>query len=107
MSTTFELLPGELNLAFRAGDQLDATLDFDIDMTGYSVSASIVSLIDNATLSAVTATITNAQAGIVTIGLTETQTAALNPGTYRWRLTWTATGSVVRTAVSGLVEVKQ
>lgn len=106
MSTTFELLPGELNLAFRAGDQLDVSLDFDIDMTGYSVSANIASLVDGATIASVSATVTNASSGIVTIGMTETATAALKPGTYRWRLIWTATGNVVRTAVSGIVEVK-
>lgn len=107
MTTTFELLPGELNLAFHAGDQFDVSLDFDIDMSGYSVSAGILSLVDGATVSAITATITNASSGIVVVSLTETQTDALKPGTYRWHLTWTAPGTVVRTAVSGMVEVKQ
>jgi len=105
MASTYSQTPGALHLAFRRGDQLGTEVDFDIDMTGYTVTSSIVSAITGNAVGTMTATLTNASTGIVNIAMTEEQTAALVPGTYSWRLEWTAPGSVKRTALTGFAEV--
>ena len=48
----------------------------------------------------------SAALGTVSIGMTEAETGDLSVGTYGWRLQWLAPGSVTRTALTGLLEVK-
>jgi len=105
VSNTYSQLPGPLNLALRRGDEFGTTIDFDIDMSGYTVSSSIVSPITGNSVGTITSTITNASTGVVSVAMTEAQTEALQPGTYSWRLEWIAPGDVKRTALSGFVEV--
>jgi hypothetical protein len=105
MASTYSQLPGPLHLSLRRGDEFGTSIDFDIDMTGYTVSSSIVSAITGSAVGTMTATLTNAQTGVVNVSMTEEQTAAIVPGTYSWRLEWTAPGSVKRTALTGFVEV--
>jgi hypothetical protein len=107
MSTTYEQLPGEFNLAFRAGDDASVELDFSIDLTGYTVTSSIVSLTTGETLATPTTTLTNAATGVANIALTKTQTAALPIGTLGLYFTWDAPGPVRRTALGGYVEVSR
>lgn len=102
---TYSQLPGQLSLALRRGDEFGAAVDFDVDLTGYTVSASIVSALTGNAAGTMTATVTNASAGIVNVAMTEAQTQSLVPGTYSWRLEWIAPGEVKRTAMSGFVEV--
>jgi len=102
---TYSQLPGQLSLALRRGDEFGANVDFDIDLTGYSVSAAIVSALTGNSAGTMTATVTNAGAGVVNVSMTEAQTSALLPGTYAWRLEWIAPGDVKRTAMAGFVEV--
>lgn len=102
---TYSQLPGRLSLALRRGDEFGASVDFDVDLSGYTVSASIVSAITGSTAGTMTATVTNAAAGIVNVAMTEAQTQSLVPGTYSWRLEWVAPGDVKRTAMAGFVEV--
>lgn len=104
--STYTQLPGSLGLSFRRGDELGTTIDFTpTDLTGYTVTSDIVSLVTGNVVQPVTISISNATAGIVAISLTETQTAALPVGTYGWRLAWDAPGSVRRTALQGTCEV--
>ena len=74
-------------------------------MSGYSVSSEIFSLVDGATVAMSTAFVSEAL-GTVSIGMTEGETGDLSVGTYGWRLQWLAPGSVTRTALTGLLEVK-
>lgn len=102
----YEQLPGRLNLAFRAGDDFSALIDFDpIAMTGYTVSAAIYSYVSGATISQFTTTVSNAASGQVNIALTDTQTAAIPAGTYGWRMQWADAGGAQRTALTGFAEV--
>jgi hypothetical protein len=103
--STYSQLPGQLNLAFRAGDQLGTTIDFDIQLTGHTVSSQIVSLVTGTAVASITASVSNPEAGVVSIAMSETATASLTPGTYRWLLTWDAPGDVRRTALNGFCEV--
>lgn len=94
-----------MNLAFRRGDEFGATVDFDIPLTSYSVTAEITSVVTGETVQAIAAAVTNESAGVVGLSLTETQTQSLAAGTYGWRLEWVAPGDVKRTALQGFVEV--
>jgi len=106
MSSTYTQLPGTMNLAFRRSNDFATAIDFDgTTLVGFSVSASITSLVTGAAVVPFTTSITDASAGQVNIALTDTQTAALAAGTYGWQLDWTAPGSIQRTALSGTVEV--
>lgn len=102
---TFDQLPGTLNLAFRAGDEFAALVDFSVSISNYSVTAEILSTITGQSVLPITTSIVDAASGQVNLALSETQTASLPPGTYRWILYWDAPGSVRRTMLSGYVEV--
>ena len=106
MSSTYSLLPGTMNLAFKKSGDFSTLIDFDgTTLVGFSVTANITSLVTGATVVPFTTTVTDATAGQVQIALTDTQTASLAAGTYGWQLDWVAPGSVQRTALSGTVEV--
>ena len=102
----YEQLPGSLSLSIVQGDEFATVVDFSIDMTSYSVSSEIYSLVDGATVTAMTTAFVSAALGTVTIGMNEGETGDLSVGTYGWRLQWLAPGSVTRTALTGLLEVK-
>jgi hypothetical protein len=106
MSSTYNQLPGTMNLAFKRANDFATAIDFDgTTLVGYAVTANVTSLVTGATVVPFTTTVADAAAGQVNIALTDTQTAALPAGTYGWQLDWTAPGSVQRTALSGTVEV--
>lgn len=106
MSSTYTQLPGAMNHAFKRGNDFAAVIDFDpLSLVGYTVTASVTSLVTGATVVPFTTTVVDAAAGQVNVSLTDTQTAALPAGTYGWRLDWTAPGGVERTALQGVVEV--
>jgi hypothetical protein len=102
---TYEQAPGQLNLSFVRGDDFSALIDFDpLNMTGYTVTASMTSLVTGAAVQPFTTTFVSAQTGQVNIALTDTQTSALARGTYGWSMAWTV-GNATRTALAGYVEV--
>lgn len=100
----YEQLPGTLNLAFKRGDDVSTMIDFSINMTGYTTTASIVSAVSGEAVTPFTVTVPSAANGQVNIALTDTQTSALAAGTYRWQMSWTQ-GAATRTALTGFVEV--
>jgi hypothetical protein len=103
--TTFSQQPGSMGLSFRGGDEVSTQVDFDISLSGYTVTSQITSLVTGGPVQAITTTLTNASAGQVNISLTEAQTAALPAGTYAWEMVWVAPGGVTRTALIGTCEV--
>jgi VCBS repeat-containing protein len=104
--STYSQLPGTMNLAFKRAGDFATLIDFDgTTLVGYTVTATVTSLVTGASVVPFTTTVTDASAGQVNVALTGTQTAALPTGTYGWQLDWTAPGSVQRTALSGTVEV--
>lgn len=102
---SYTQLPGTLNLAVKAGDDFATIVDFDVNLTGYTTSASLVSLVTGSEISPISSTVTNAAMGQVTIGLSDIQTSYFSPGSYRWSLKWTAPNGDVRSALGGILEV--
>jgi hypothetical protein len=101
----YEQLPGELNLAFRRGDEVSTEIDFSpISLTGFTMTSTLASLVSGGTVSSITTTMVDAAAGRLNIGLTDEQTAALPVGTYRWDLT-ANDGTARRSYLTGVVEV--
>ena len=101
---SYDQSPGTLNLAFNRGDDFSALVDFSIAMTGYTVTASITSLVTGNEVVPLTTSFQSAANGQVNISLTDTQTLALPRGTYGWNMKWTETNAT-RTALTGMVEV--
>lgn len=113
---TFESLPGELNLKFVPGDEINVNCDFDINITGYTVTNLIyvknvyatsgggsgsVSTV-GATVTTFVQNVTNASAGQITLNLPEDRSSLLSPAIgYRWYLRWIDTSNVTRTVLSG------
>jgi hypothetical protein len=116
----FTQLPGELNLRFVQGDQVKVNCDFDVNITGYTVTNSVyvtnvfaaggggsgfVTTI-GATVTTFDQTVTSAANGQILLDLPEEKSALLTPGAgYRWYLRWVDTGSVTRTVLSGTLTV--
>jgi len=115
---TFEQLPGELNLTFVQGDEVQVNCDFDVNITGYTVTNSVyvtnvfaagvagsnfVTTV-GATVTSFDQNVTNASLGQMTLVLPENKSSLLSPGIgYRWYLRWVDTVGVTRTVLSGNV----
>lgn len=97
--------PGPLQIGFRRGDEYRRTVTVNVDLTGYTLTWQIVTL-RGATVKlsgALTFTTPPHAVGLV---ITEAQTAQLLPGTYRLLGQWVAPGSVTRTFLEGVCEVR-
>lgn len=116
----FTQLPGSLDITFVQGDEVAIALDFDRDLTGYTITAPVYVTAVFAssgggsgfveTVGAIATNFaisnTNLAQGQILIGLSETQTNLLSPGiAYRWYMRWVDTGLVTRTVLSGTVTV--
>lgn len=113
---TFSQLPGDLTITHVIGDEVNFTIDLDVDVTGYTFSAGVYVVSTQGVMGAgggtvpgigstaftPTITVANAAAGTLTWGASETQTGALNAGIrYRHFVRWVAPGGITRTIVSG------
>lgn len=117
---TFTQLPGTLDVTLVQGDEIAIALDFDRDLSGYTLSVPIYITAVFASggggsgfVETVGATVTNfavsapdLEAGQLLIGLSENQTSQLSPGVgYRWYMRWIDPGAVTRTVLSGTLTV--
>lgn len=109
---TYSVLPTPLDIAFVRGDEFGMSLDFGVDLTGYTFSTSIyeVTAVTNGLAQAGNAvasfTIVNTSLalGKLNLSLQENQTSALNiTKAHRWYMRWVAPGVVTRTVISGSV----
>jgi hypothetical protein len=114
---TFSLLPGQLDVTFVVGDEVNISINLGQDITGYTLSSAVfvsstggfqgggggvVSTV-GATAATPTVQVVTASTGAIIWSLTETQTAALTPAIkYLWYLRWvTPTSSITRTILAG------
>lgn len=113
---TFSQLPGDLTVTHTIGDEVNFTLDLDVDVTDYTFSAGVYvvgtagfqggggGVVTTIGATAITPTITvaNASTGTLTWGVNETQTASLSAGIkYRHWVRWVTPQGITRTIVSG------
>jgi hypothetical protein len=101
---TFASLPGTLNIKVKRGDTFSTRIDFSIALTGYQVTSELLRIANRTSLQSITTNVIDDANGIVDVSMSASETAALGAGTYVWQLTW-QTGSQVRTAIEGFLEV--
>lgn len=118
MSNTFSLLPGQLDVTFVVGDEVNVAINLGVNVTGYTLQSAVYVASSagfsgggGGTVTTVGATaatpsiqVVTASTGSIIWSLTEAQTSALSPGlTYRWYLRWiTPSTTMTRTILAGL-----
>lgn len=105
---TFSALPGELNLSLVRGDEFTFSANFNVNLTGYTLQASVYNDTTNVEITAPTMAVTTTTTGgvttsAVTFTLTETQTALLTAARMRWYFRWVTPGTFTRTVLAGTV----
>jgi hypothetical protein len=101
---TYSQTPGRMNLTVKQGDTLSVLVDFDtVDVTGYTVTSQVTSLVTGSQVVPMTTSVTDAVAGKVNVALTKQQTAAIPAGSYGWEMLWDTPAR--RTALTGIFEV--
>lgn len=117
MSNTFSLLPGQLDVTFVVGDEVNIAINLGVNITGYTLQSAVYVASSagfagggGGTVTTVGATaatpviqVVTASTGSIIWSLTEAQTAALSPAiTYYWYLRWiTPSTSMTRTILAG------
>jgi hypothetical protein len=99
---TFKQLPAVVNLAFKAGDYVSSTIDFDTPLTGLTVTAHVYSLVDRRKIYDIPVVVSNITGGVVTMSISPEDTSESSPGSYGWEMQWR---NPVRTVLSGTVDV--
>ena len=93
-------LPSEINISAVFRDSFTTDIDFDIDMTGYVVTAYVD--IVGGDQEDFTVVETDLSAGQLTISLTAAQMEIIGEGNHGWFLQWVITATEeVRTAFAG------
>lgn len=112
---TFEQLPADVPVRMVRGDDINLTLDFDHDLTGYTCDAKVYTttvqingagtgsvVAAGSTVASFTITPVAITAGQVNISLNETETNSLSPSVgYRWYFRYVSPGLVTRTVLAG------
>jgi hypothetical protein len=117
MSNVFSLLPGQLDVTFVVGDEVNVSINLGVNITGYTLQSAVyvastggfqgggggtVSTV-GATAATPTIQVVTASTGAIIWSLTEAQTAALTPAiNYLWYLRWvTPSTTMTRTILAG------
>lgn len=110
----FSQLPGELNITMVGGDQLQLPCDFNVNISGYTITNSIfvksvlaaggggAATTVGSTVTSFDVSVTDAAAGTILLDLPENKSSLLSPAiAYRWYLRWVDTSGLTRTILSG------
>ena len=117
MSNVFSLLPGQLDVTFVVGDEVNVSIALGVNITGYTLQSAVyvastggfqgggggtVSTV-GATAATPTIQVVTASTGSIIWSLTEAQTVALSPAIkYLWYLRWvTPSTTMTRTILAG------
>lgn len=118
MSNSFTQLPGELNFTFVQGDQVRLTCDFNVNVTGYTITNAIYAksilgtgggsgsvTVAGSTVTSFVAAVADAADGTILLDLPPDRSSLLSPAiAHRWYLRWTDTNGFTRTILSGDVK---
>lgn len=108
-------IPEELNLTFVQGDEVKILLDFDQNLTGYTLETKIIEVLevsggdvtDFQNGPAFVQEVVSLANGQINLSLQESVTSSLSlVGNYRWFMRWTSPGLVTRTVLSGSISVR-
>ena len=91
---TYSQSPATLDITAVVGDDVTFTLDFDINLTGYTFAA-------KRGADSVTVTAVNLAAGQISVSATDTETTSWGAGRANWWISATTAGGYTRTFVSG------
>lgn len=100
-------LPGLLNLEMVDDNDLTFSIDWHLDITGYSFDANIVPK-NCETEIPIEIEIIDEVAGKMNLTITRTSILSLSPSTNRWYLNWTTPSpdSYVRTVLAGALVLR-
>ena len=117
MSNVFSLLPGQLDVTFVVGDEVNISINLGMSITSYTLQSAVYVASTGGfqgggggTVSTVGATavtpviqVVTASTGAIIWSLNEVQTASLSPAIkYLWYLRWiTPSTSMTRTILAG------
>ena len=117
MPNTFSLLPGQLDVTFVVGDEVNVSILLGVNITGYTLQSAVYVASTGGfqgggggTVSTVGATaatpiiqVVTASTGAIIWSLNEVQTALLSPAIkYLWYLRWvTPSTTMTRTILAG------
>jgi hypothetical protein len=97
---------GILQIGFRRGDEYRRTFTVNLDLTGYTLTWEIYTLRGDTVKLSGSLSFTTPPSS-VGLTITEAQTATLLPGTYGFRAKWVATGTITRTFLEDICEVRR
>lgn len=113
---TVSQLPGSLNIALVRGDEFGTTVDVKLDVSSFTFSSEVFSLLTGETLATPSVSYTGpsldstgapvAGWSRISLSMTEVQTTSLTVGSYGFRVAWIAPGNAKRTALAGVCEVR-
>jgi hypothetical protein len=91
---TLDQLPGELNITVKQGDDLSFDCRFNVDMTGYTLSAYITPAGTSPTNIPITITNTDLINGVIHLFISRASIAnlPLNTNSNTWMFEWTVSG---------------
>jgi hypothetical protein len=117
MPNTFSLLPGQLDVTFVVGDEVNIAINLGQSIASYTLQSAVYVVSSSGfagggggtvtTVGATAATpsiqVVTASTGAIIWSLNESQTAGLSPGiTYKWYLRWiTPSTTMTRTILAG------
>jgi hypothetical protein len=105
MSTTFKQVPAVMNLLIKSGDEVSTDIDFGTNLSGYTASSQLYSLVDRRKVYDIPTSVTNATAGSVRLSFLEGHTSGVPAGTYGWSHKWVQPGGITKTVLSGIAEI--
>jgi hypothetical protein len=93
--TDFTQIPGLLNIVATHDDDFEFNLDFDINLSGYTFSAKIISISTNTPVSLSISPV-DLSLGKITISLDKTAISALAVAQHHWYFDWVYGGKTRR-----------
>lgn len=117
MPATFSLLPGQLDVTFVVGDEVNVAINLGVNITGYTLQSAVYVAsvggfqgggggtvpVVGSTAATPSMEVVAASTGAIIWSLNETKTSLLNPSVrYLWYLRWVTPGTTMtRTILAG------
>lgn len=96
--------PGVLNIAIVFEDELELTLSFNLNLTGYTFDATVVNAVTKAE-TVIRVSPVDLATGRIQLSMDATASRAVPVGKHRWALRWTSDSGLTRTVLAGVFEV--